>query len=69
MEPMAFQMPCGGRGGADCGREPPLEILLQQAEDEEADGMHATGFVMWPSAVMLSRWLARNPSIVLGGRS
>ena len=30
--------------------------------------MHATGFVMWPSAVMLSRWLARNPSIVLGGR-
>ena len=65
---MAFQMPYGGRGGADSGREPPLEILLQQAEDEEADGMHATGFVMWPSAVMLSRWLARNPSIVLGGR-
>ena len=65
---MAFQMPYDGRGGADSGREPPLEILLQQAEDEEADGMHATGFVMWPSAVMLSRWLARNPSIVLGGR-
>jgi predicted nicotinamide N-methyase len=31
---------------------------------EESDAMHDTGLVMWPSSVMLARYLTQHPSIV-----
>jgi predicted nicotinamide N-methyase len=48
---------------------PPLKIHLHQAPSADTNQGLAetnTGFVMWPSAVMLSHYLSKNPSIVLG---
>ncbi|KAL7491560.1 hypothetical protein ACHAWT_000950 [Skeletonema menzelii] len=47
----------------------PHKILLHQAANADEDqGLSETntGFVMWPSAVMLSHHISKNPSIVLG---
>ena len=49
--------------------EDPHKILLHQATNADEDqGLSETntGFVMWPSAVMLSHHISKNPSIVLG---
>ena len=46
----------------------PHKILLNQAANADEDqGLNETntGFVMWPSAVMLSHHISKNPSIVL----
>mmetsp|Transcript_15572 Transcript_15572/g.33653 ORF Transcript_15572/g.33653 Transcript_15572/m.33653 type:complete len:287 (-) Transcript_15572:141-1001(-) len=44
-----------------------LTVLLHQdAISSDADEMHNTGFVMWPSAVMLAHYISSNPSIILG---
>lgn len=65
-------------GGATAPLEfPTLQILLHQAPEDDnynvdpvlgidasGDSMHDTGFVMWPSSVMLARYLMQNPSIV-----
>ena len=42
-----------------------LTIFVHQAEALDGSEFHDTGLVLWPSAVMLSRWLAYHPSIVL----
>ena len=47
----------------------PHKIHLHQANTADEDQGQAetnTGFVMWPSAVMLSHHISKNPSIVLG---
>lgn len=47
----------------------PHKIILHQACNADEDqGLSETntGFVMWPSAVMLSHHISKNPSIVLG---
>lgn len=41
-----------------------LEILIHQVVSEETE-LHNVGYVMWPSAVTLSRWIAKNPAVVL----
>ncbi|KAL7456345.1 hypothetical protein ACHAWC_007872 [Mediolabrus comicus] len=54
---------------ANSSDTPPLKIHLNQAPSADTDQGLAetnTGFVMWPSAVMLSHYLSKNPSIVLG---
>ena len=51
---------------------PPLKIHLNQAPSADTDQGLAetnTGFVMWPSAVMLSHYISKNPSIVVGDDS
>lgn len=48
---------------------PPLQIRLHQAtaEDEnQGNNETNTGFVMWPSAVLLSHHLSKNPHILRG---
>lgn len=60
-EPMTFTIPSHG------GREP-LTIQVHPSAQQDTDQGKAetnTGFVMWPSAVMLSYHLSQNPSIVL----
>ena len=42
---------------------PFLDILIHQSMAETEQ--HDTGLVMWPSALMLSRWIAKHPSVVL----
>ena len=47
----------------------PHKIHLHQANTADEDQGQAetnTGFIMWPSAVMLSHHISKNPSIVLG---
>jgi predicted nicotinamide N-methyase len=47
----------------------PLRIFLHQAANADEDqGLSETntGFVMWPSAVLLAHHLCKNPSLVLG---
>ena len=47
----------------------PHKIHLHQANTADEDQGQAetnTGFVMWPSAVMLSHHISKNPTIVLG---
>ena len=47
----------------------PHKILLNQAlnpDEDQGQSETNTGFVMWPSAVMLSHHISKNPSIVLG---
>lgn len=60
LPPLVFSMP-----QVDQAKD--LQILIdQEAGVDEAHGTdeHNTGFVMWPAAVVLSRWIANNPSIV-----
>jgi len=48
---------------------PPLKIKLHQAtsdDDDQGENETNTGFVMWPSAVMLSHHLSKNPRIWRG---
>lgn len=42
---------------------PFLDILIHQSMAETEQ--HDTGLVMWPSALMLSRWITKHPSVVL----
>mmetsp|Transcript_30183 Transcript_30183/g.43866 ORF Transcript_30183/g.43866 Transcript_30183/m.43866 type:complete len:490 (-) Transcript_30183:233-1702(-) len=44
--------------------EEELKVLIHLPTDDETE-QHDTGFVMWPSAVALSRWITKNPSVVL----
>jgi len=47
----------------------PVKIYLNQAANADEDqGLSETntGFVMWPSAVLLAHHLSKNPSLVLG---
>lgn len=49
--------------------ESPLQILLHQAatkDENQGENETNTGFIMWPSAVMLSHYLSMNPHIVRG---
>lgn len=43
-----------------------LEIMIHQVTSEEETETHDTGYVMWPSAVILARYLTENPSLVVG---
>ena len=52
--------------------EDDLQIKLHQATTSDENQGHAqtnTGFIMWPSAVMLSHHLTQNPNIVLGNET
>mmetsp|Transcript_13514 Transcript_13514/g.29377 ORF Transcript_13514/g.29377 Transcript_13514/m.29377 type:complete len:278 (-) Transcript_13514:50-883(-) len=60
---LTFNIPSGGEN------ESPLSLLLHQAitdDDDQGENETNTGFVMWPSAVMLAHHITKNPSIVLG---
>jgi predicted nicotinamide N-methyase len=64
----------------DCFRSSSIQIKIYQGQEREADEklseeaeaaaadaaelMHDTGFVMWPSAVMLSRYITQHPHII-----
>jgi predicted nicotinamide N-methyase len=79
--PQPFQQDGGNLHGqttssADC---PDLKIRLHQIDDEDdADDdeqqeqqrciSHDVGFVMWPASIVLARWLAENPAVVLKNR-
>ena len=61
---LTFSIPSAGNA-----QSPPMQIRLHQAQDKDEDqGMNETntGFVMWPSAVMLSYHLSKNPHILRG---
>jgi predicted nicotinamide N-methyase len=49
--------------------QPPLKLLIHQEEENEhqlqLQQQHNVGFVLWPSAVLLSQWITNYPSIVL----
>jgi predicted nicotinamide N-methyase len=51
---------CGSRYGKDG-----VTILINQVTDRQS-AQKDVGFVMWPSAVVLSRWLVSNPSELHG---
>mmetsp|Transcript_6806 Transcript_6806/g.9937 ORF Transcript_6806/g.9937 Transcript_6806/m.9937 type:complete len:263 (+) Transcript_6806:122-910(+) len=61
-DPLAFCMP-GGKEDDD------FKIRLHETDEnsDDEDEYHHTGFVMWPSAVMLSRYITQNPSILSEG--
>mmetsp|Transcript_18183 Transcript_18183/g.39634 ORF Transcript_18183/g.39634 Transcript_18183/m.39634 type:complete len:455 (+) Transcript_18183:133-1497(+) len=42
-----------------------LEIMIHQVTSEKETETHDTGYVMWPSAVILSHYIAENPSLIL----
>lgn len=51
------------------GGEDPLKIKLHQAtddDDDQGENETNTGFVMWPSAVMLAHHITKHESIILG---
>ena len=72
-----FSLPLNEDG---CFRSSSLSIKIHQGQDREVDEtlgeeeeaaaataaelMHDTGFVMWPSAVMLSRYITQHPSLI-----
>ena len=63
-ETLTFSIPSAASNNA------PHKIHLHQSSSiDEDQGLNETntGFVMWPSAVMLAHHLSKNPSIVLGG--
>lgn len=43
-----------------------VQIMVDHNEEESSDNMHDTGFVLWPSAVMLARWISLHSDIVVG---
>lgn len=45
-------------------QHPPLNIKIQEPEELESEA-HSTGLVMWPAAVILSRYITNNPSLIL----
>lgn len=59
-DPLAFSMP----GGAE---DSEVKIRLYETDENSDDEgeYHHTGFVMWPSAVMLSRYITQHPSIIV----
>lgn len=62
-ETLTFSIPSATSNDA------PHKIHLHQSSSiDEDQGLHETntGFVMWPSAVMLAHHISKNPSIVLG---
>uniref|UniRef100_A0A7S1Z2A4 Uncharacterized protein n=1 Tax=Trieres chinensis TaxID=1514140 RepID=A0A7S1Z2A4_TRICV len=44
-------------------RQDDLQIMVHKVTSEETDG-HDTGFVMWPAAVILSRYISENPELI-----
>jgi len=42
-----------------------LNIMIHQVTSEKETETHDTGYVMWPASVILSRYIAKNPSLVL----
>ena len=62
LQALDFRMPLKGS-------DEPIQIKIGQLEEgsEAQDSAleHNTGHVMWPSAVMLARYIARNPAVVL----
>jgi predicted nicotinamide N-methyase len=55
-----------GEGRQHNGRDrEDLQMMVHQVTDEAETDTHDVGFVMWPSAIMLSRWIAMNPSVIL----
>ncbi|KAL7541015.1 hypothetical protein ACHAXR_010564 [Thalassiosira sp. AJA248-18] len=51
------------------GESPPVEILLNVPttdDGNQGENETNTGFVMWPSAVMLAHYLSKNPGILRG---
>eukprot|EP00804_Cyclotella_cryptica_P017595 CCRYP_006723-RA/>CCRYP_006723-RA protein AED:0.37 eAED:0.37 QI:0/1/0.5/1/0/0.5/2/263/287 len=49
--------------------ESPLQIRLHQAstkDENQGENETNTGFIMWPSAVMLSHYLSNNPHVLRG---
>ena len=42
-----------------------LEIMIHQVTSEEETETHDTGYVMWPSSVILARWITEHPSLIL----
>ena len=60
---LVYRMPYANDDDHDTNDKNEIEIKLHQVDDDETE-QHNTGFVMWPSAVMLSRYITNNPSIV-----
>lgn len=59
-------------GGAEDEAESSLQIRLHQApadDSNQGENETNTGFVMWPSAVMLAHHLTRNPDVVAGAET
>ena len=76
--PLVFHIPqkkqcddgsCGGKDKKeDSSSSSLLTIKLHQMDETQEQTQaadHNTGFVMWPSAVMLSRYIAKNPPLAL----
>lgn len=61
--PLSYGLPQHGVTPGTGGDE--LLVMVHQVTDDAETDTHDVGFVMWPSAIMLSRWMARHPSIVL----
>jgi predicted nicotinamide N-methyase len=58
IDPLVFQFHQQGVPDA-------LQIKLHLVDDEADTDQHDTGFVMWPAAVVLARWLGMHPSLLL----
>lgn len=54
-EPLIFHLPQT--------KGDPMEVLIQQIPDSDSE-QHKVGFVMWPSSVLLARWILQHPSTV-----
>jgi len=59
MEPLVFCIPQPHHDDLK------IQVHQEEEEEEEDDDTHDTGLVMWPSAVMLSRRIAQDPSLIL----
>lgn len=42
-----------------------LQIMVHLVTSEEETGTHDTGFVMWPSSLLLSRHIANHPDLII----
>mmetsp|Transcript_37948 Transcript_37948/g.82545 ORF Transcript_37948/g.82545 Transcript_37948/m.82545 type:complete len:444 (+) Transcript_37948:230-1561(+) len=60
--PLVFGMPQQQQNQTD---NQLMEILIHQVTSEKETDTHDVGFVMWPSSVLLSRYIVDHPSIVL----
>ena len=61
MVPLDFCLPPEDHHDAFC-----VQILIHDDDnDNDNAGMHDTGFVLWPSAVMLSRYISKHSNVLL----
>ena len=62
-DPLVFRLHPGGNDN----RTAPLDVQLHLVDDDNAESSHHhdTGFVAWPAAVVLARWLGLHPTLLL----